>query len=346
VTGWGELKIAVVGNFNPPDSGIRYQAEVLADAFEEEGASVLRSSFQQNRYRRPFSTLAELVRRRRAYDVLCVQAFSFGNFVNAAVAIAAGRLLRRRVVVVYRGGGGPRFLKRHRWLVPWLLRRAHALVVPSGYLAAAFGPFGLEPRIIHNVIDPAAFPFRERQEFRPHVVWVRHLRKGYNPWLAVEVHRRLRQRFPEATLTMVGGGYMLEEMTQRIEAERIEGVTLTGEVSQEKIREILNESDVFINTTNVDNQPRSLLEAMSAGLPVVTTDVDGIPFLVESGRNGVTVPPREPDLMATEVIRILEDPAHGRSLVAEARRRLQAEFTWEAVVPRWRQVLAGGDGAA
>jgi glycosyltransferase involved in cell wall biosynthesis len=330
----------VVGNFNPPSSGRKYQAEVLSDAFEVEGASVVRITTQQNRYLRPLAVIAELLRAKGQFDVACVQAFSNGNFVNAAAGILVCRLLRKRVAVVYRGGAAPYFLARAGFVVMPILRRAHAIVVPSGYLERVFSARGLRPRIIPNVINPAAFPFRDRPRFTPKLVWVRHLREGYNPWMAVEVLRIVQATAPEATLTMIGEGGLRSELERRTREEQVSGVTFTGQLPQAEVADQLQRADIFINTTNYDNQPRSLLEAMAAGLPVVSTDVGGVPFLVQHGENGLLVPPGDAHAMARAVERLVNEPAMGRSIVACARKRLE-QFTWQSVGRAWLDVLSG-----
>jgi len=339
---WPNTRVAVVGNFNPPNSGMKFQAEVLADAFAGAGSTVERVTFQQGRYRRPLSTTYELLAGGRKFDVLCIQAFSFGNFANAAAAVLSGRALGKRVVVVYRGGGGPEFIRRFRPVVLPILRLAHEIVVPSGYLNHHFAEFGLATTVIPNVIDLTQFPFRQREAFPPTLVWVRHLRTGYNPWMAVDVLRRVQFKYPDATLVMVGEGHMRAELVERVSSESIQGVTFTGDVPQREVAEWLSRSAIFINTTTVDNQPRSVLEAMAAGLPVVSTDVGGIPYLVEDGRTALLVPNGRADLMADRVLDLVASPALGKRLV-EAGLQVSRACTWEAVEPRWLAVLCPGN---
>lgn len=338
-TRWAEQRVAVVGNFNPPGSGRKYQAEVLADAFESEGATVRRITTQQNRYLRPVSTLFEILGHGRAFDVACIQAFSYGNFVNAAVSIMAARRLGKRVVVVYRGGGAPQFLAKYgRFVIP-VLRRVDSLVVPSGYLERVFRNHGFAPRIIPNVIDPSGFPFRPRSDFRPSMIWVRHLREGYNPQMAIEVLRRVQRDCPDATLTFVGEGALRTVLAESVERSGTQGVRFVGQVPQSAIAELLAASDIFLSTTNYDNQPRSLLEAMSAGLPVVSTNVGGVPFLVEDGKTGLLVPAKDVEAMSRAVLRIVREPGFGVRLVENARTQLQ-RFTWEATGPQWLKTLS------
>jgi glycosyltransferase involved in cell wall biosynthesis len=68
------------------------------------------------------------------------------------------------------------------------------------------------------------------------------------------------------------------------------------------------------------------MEAMAMGVPVVATRVGGVPELIDSGRHGLLVEPRRPDLLAGELLRIAHDPALARSLSLTGRKRVEEEF--------------------
>jgi L-malate glycosyltransferase len=331
------LGIAVVGNFAPKGSGIFYQQEVLVDDFTAEGATCVPVTYQQNRFLRPFATAAELLRHRGRYQVLCCQGFSNWNWINSAFAIVTAKMLHKPITMVYRGGGFAAFAARAPWTVLPFLRRVDVLIVPSGYLHREFDKHGLRHRIIPNVIELDGWPYKRRERLAPKLLWVRHIRPGYNPWMAVEVLQRIRQRYPDATLTMAGDGNMEEEMRRRIADENVQGVTMVGHLPLVKLRELLTTGDIFINTTNVDNQPRSVMEAMACGLPVVSTDVGGIPFLIDHRVQGLLVPPRDPDAMAAAVCELLDDPALGLRL-ADAAIEMVRSFSWKQSRFLWRKV--------
>ena len=79
-----------------------------------------------------------------------------------------------------------------------------------------------------------------------------------------------------------------------------------------------------------DGIPNVLAEAMAAGLPVVSTCVSGIPELVEDGRTGLLVGPKDPAALADAVERLLRDPKQGQSLAVAARRKMEDSFEcWE-----------------
>ena len=332
------LRIAIVGNFNPPDSGVHYQAEVLLKSFSREGARIVPVTYQTNRYLRPISVIRELLRHREQYDFLCIQSFSFWSWINSAAAIIVGRFLRKPTVVVYRGGGFPEFAARYPWAIIPLLKSVDKIIVPSGFLESEFRKYSLYPAIIHNIIDSSDWSYRRREILTPKLLWVRHLESGYNPWMAIKVLRKVREVFPEATLRMAGDGSLKEDIHRGVERENIPGIKLLGHLPLDQLKQHYIESDIFINTTNVDNQPRSVLEAMASGLPVVSTNVGGIPYLIRHQINGLLVPPGNSHKMATAVMSLLEDTTLSASITKNAK-EFTKNFAWESSQRRWAEVL-------
>jgi glycosyltransferase involved in cell wall biosynthesis len=332
------LRIALVGNFNPPDSGVCYQVEVLLDAFRTEGAEVIPITYVQNRYLRPLNTLRLLIQKRRQYDVICAQGFSYGNWINGAIAILSALAVRRPIAMVYRGGGFAEFVSRYPMLVLPLLRRVDRLIVPSGYLVEQFRQCRLDADIIPNVIEMDAWPYRRRDQLAPRLLWVRHLRAGYNPLMAVDVLQQVQQRYPGAILRMAGDGGMKDEIAAYATERGVQGVELLGHLPLRDLLRHYAECDIFINTTNYDNHPRSVLEAMASGLPVVSTDVGGLPHLIEHRRTGLLGPPSDAETMTRSVCELLERPDLVQALT-DAARDMVRSFSWQSSRHKWHEVF-------
>jgi glycosyltransferase involved in cell wall biosynthesis len=101
----------------------------------------------------------------------------------------------------------------------------------------------------------------------------------------------------------------------------------------------LDTADIFLNTTNIDNTPVSLIEAMAAGLCIVSTNVGGIPYLLEDGVDALLVPPGDPRAMANAIQRILTDPRLPQKLSSNARRKAEG-FSWQVVYPMWENLIS------
>jgi len=91
----------------------------------------------------------------------------------------------------------------------------------------------------------------------------------------------------------------------------------------------------------VDNQPLSVLEAMAAGLPVVSTPTGDIPALVRHGETGFLVPQHDPGAMVEAVSALLDDPSGARDIAQQARARVE-QHTWPSVRDQWLAAYANG----
>ncbi|MDZ7648841.1 MAG: glycosyltransferase family 4 protein [Cytophagales bacterium] len=118
------------------------------------------------------------------------------------------------------------------------------------------------------------------------------IHKLYNPLLAIDILREVKLAFPSASLCMIGpdkDGSLALTKNRVIELGLEDAVTFTGILSKEEwpIRSV--DYDIFINTTNFDNMPISVIEAMALGLAIVSTNVGGLPYLIEDEKDGLLV---------------------------------------------------------
>jgi glycosyltransferase involved in cell wall biosynthesis len=253
-------------------------------------------------------------------------------------------------LVNYRGGGaGEFFAGAIAWVRP-TLRRCGAILVPSAFLQRVFETHGFRATIVPNVVDlnrfaPAgAAPGRVEPPARaPRLVVARHLERIYDNGTALRAFRIVRERFPGARLAVAGEGPERGPLrTLALELEIDEAVTFTGRLANDAMAALYRGADLSLNPSLADNMPISILESLASGVPVVSTNVGGIPDLVADGETASLVPPRDPEAMAREAIRLLEDSekreARIRAGLAHVRR-----FTWEEVR---RELLAAYEGAS
>lgn len=113
-------------------------------------------------------------------------------------------------------------------------------------------------------------------------------------------------------------------------------VEFTGVLSKEKWIKKSHNYDIFINTTNFDNTPVSVMEAMALGLVVVSTNVGGMPYLISDKQDGVLIPEKNPKKMANEIKLILN--GNYPQLTQNARRKVEG-FSAEKVIARWNEIL-------
>jgi len=187
-----------------------------------------------------------------------------------------------------------------------------------------------------------SYRFRQRSLPSPSLIWLRAFHHIYNPALAPAVVARLAGEWPGVRLTMHGpdkGDGSLEAARDTARQLGVEGlIRIPGAVPKHIVPEVLATGDIFLNTTNFDNTPVSVLEAMACGLCIVSTDAGGIRHLLEDGKDALLTPRGDADAMANAVRRILTEPGLAARLSSNARRKAES-FDWSVVLPELEREL-------
>ena len=273
-----------------------------------------------------------------AYDVVHVFSASYASFLLAPVpAMLAAKTLGKRVVLHYHSGEAEDHLANWGALVhPWM-RIADEIVVPSAYLRDVFARFGHCSRVVPNIVDLAMFDYRERRPLRPRLLSTRNLERYYRVDVIIEAFAHYQRLNPEATLTIAG--YGSEEPRLRALAAQLTkgGVRFLGKVMPAWMPKLYADSDIYLNASQLDNQPVSILEAFASGMPVISTPAGDIPSMVRHGETGLIVAPEAPRALARAIAETLDRPERALHMAEQAHDELE-RYTWPAVRDEWRSV--------
>jgi glycosyltransferase involved in cell wall biosynthesis len=346
------LRLGLVGPLPPPSGGMANQTRQLAALLRGEGLSVsiartnepvrpawlqslrfVRGFVHQVPYRRSLSALA------REANVMHVMANSgLAWFLLAAPAIEAAHRRGVPVVVNYRGGLARDFLRTSGPRVLEVLRLADALVVPTSFLREVFAEHGVEARVIPNVVDVDMFapaPAPRVAGDAPHVIVTRNLEPIYGIDIALRAAALLKNAFPGLRMSIAGTGperAALEALTASLGLSG--AVRFTGRLEVAQMAALYREADVVLNASRVDNTPNALLEAAASGVPIVSTDAGGIPYLLQHGKTAWLAPVESAEQLAAGVERVLKDESLRRSL-RDAGLELAQSCSWPVVRAQW-----------
>jgi len=276
-----------------------------------------------------------LVRELRRADVVHVFSASYASFLLAPLpAIIVAKLLGRPVILNYHSGEAPGHLRgsalARRVLRGWV----NLNVVPSTFLRTVFASFDIPAQMVPNTIDSQHFSYRVRDPLRPRILSTRNLESIYNVAAVVRAFARVQVRRADATLTLVGGGSEEPALRALVAQLNLRHVTFMGRVPPSCISRYYAEADIYVQTPAIDNMPLSVLEAFASGLPVVSTDVGGIPAILTDGVHGLLAPPDDDEAVATHVMTLLESPDYARQLAAAAHRTC-AGYQWSIAREGW-----------
>jgi glycosyltransferase involved in cell wall biosynthesis len=345
------MRLGLVGPLPPPNGGMAMQTLQLASLLENEGIAVelvqtnapywpsvvaqvkgLRALFRLLPY------LWHIWRLAGRSDVIHLMANSGWSWqLFAAPVIWMGWLRKTPVIVNYRGGEAREYLAASaRWVKPSMARAAR-LVVPSGFLQQVFAEVGLSAAVIPNIIDldtfyPAPEPSADAVFT---LVITRNLEPIYGLDTAIRALALVRETIPDIQLKIAGSGPQRAELEQL--AERLgvgSAVVFVGRLERAQIVDLYHSAHAMLNPSRVDNMPNSVLEAMACGLPVISTNVGGVPYIVQDGQTAVLVPPDNVQQMAQAIEKLCHD-SKLRSYLRDCGCRAVARYAWDQVRPLW-----------
>jgi colanic acid/amylovoran biosynthesis glycosyltransferase len=178
-------------------------------------------------------------------------------------------------------------------------------------------------RIVHCGVDPNAFEVRRHEGRGGQLLFVGRLAAVKGLQILLEVLARLEG----VTLDIAGDGPDLPLLQEKVRALNISSrVKFLGYQSQQQVRKLLKQADLFVTSSFAEGVPVVLMEAMAAGVPVVATRIAGIPELVRDGHSGLLVAPGDVNEMANAVDRLLADPELRNRFAIAARRDIEREF--------------------
>jgi glycosyltransferase involved in cell wall biosynthesis len=296
---------------------------------------------QRVKYLRTITTsvayVAMLARKLRHQDVVHVFSASYWSFLLAPTpAIVLGRVYGKRVVLNYHSGEAADHLARWRHSAIPTLRLADVIAVPSGYLVDVFARFGFKALPVFNFIDPSDIPYRERSSLRPVFLANRNFAPHYNVATVLRAFELIQKNVPDASLIVAGDGEQRDELHALARDLGLQNVAFLGQLPPDRMPALYDTADIYLNASRVDNMPMSVIEAFAAGVPVVTSNAGGIPYLVNDGVTGLLAEPDDYSSLAAHALRLLQEPELVRRLTTAAREEVLRRYTWPAVHQNWR----------
>jgi len=232
-----------------------------------------------------------------------------------------------------------------------MLERANKIIAVSDFTRRELHRFykldESKIRVIHNGVDIEKFkPALDKRKiklelgFSPDDITILsvgrlYARKGL--FTLIESMPRVVNRFKNAKFIISGKGQSNEMKKLVAHAERLgvrDNIVFTGYYPDRKLPKLYQAADVFAFSTFYEHHPFAVLEALSSQLPVVTTNVGGIPETITNGKNGFMCQPFNPREFSDRILYLLEHPAEAREMAFQARKTIEERFDWRLVIQK------------
>jgi glycosyltransferase involved in cell wall biosynthesis len=222
------------------------------------------------------------------------------------------------------------------------LRHA-AVILCQVNFASRFIPqrFASKTEILYNAIDTQTFkPLKDKKNRKRKIILcLAAVRKNKGSHILIRAMASVKKKYPSCVCHMVGRITEINYFQDLIDSlDLSDTVYLCGRVGREKSLEHFQSADIYCLPSLMDSSPSSLLEAMSCGLPVVSTKVMGIPEIVTHNENGILVEPNNVKVLAEALLRVLGDSVLRKRFSRNNREKMTNHFDWRNYIEKLEQI--------
>ncbi len=269
-----------------------------------------------------------------------VHIFSSGTtsyVISTLPPLLAAKIGGKKTILHYHTGEAEEHLKKWKKTAQPTMKMFDEIIVPSQFLVDVFAKFDLRATAIFNFVESDKFVFRTRNPLQPVFLSNRNFEAHYQVGDVLRAFQLIQKEFTEAELIVAG--YGSEELRlKKLAAElKLKNTTFPGRVEQEQMAKIYDQADIYLNSSIVDNMPLSIIEAFSCGLPVVSTNAGGIPYICESGETALLIEKNDYRALARAALELLKDNELAQKIIGQARREV-GKYARESVRGEWSAI--------
>lgn len=149
----------------------------------------------------------------------------------------------------------------------------------------------------------------------------------------------VNKKHPNIMLKIAGSGISVADLKIEIEELALDNVELVGELNEQQIVELLNESDLYVHPTFGETMSTSLMQAMSAGLPIVSSNVPGVVNMISNHKTGILVPTKEPEILAKSINDLIESKSTRKKYGEEAKKHAEQNFSADKMFEGYNHLI-------
>ena len=190
--------------------------------------------------------------------------------------------------------------------------------------------------VIPNGVDINIFkPKKERlrQDDKSHILWVGRYTTGKNIDILIESAKILIGQYPNISFILVGQGPLKKQIEYlAVKLKIFDKIEFVDAVKNDEMPEIYNSSDVFVLPSRDEGVPRTILEAMACGLPIVCTDLPQLSDLISGC--GITIPIGDPISCANAISNIISNKSLAQKFGENSREKIVKNHSWDLTVKK------------
>lgn len=352
-----KVKIAIFGALS--DSKFKSKVEPLVDLDQVSKVYLFRSC--SNPLNKLYSTKIIYTRKIFSkytfyiYTFFSLISLSLRNKINFLIAFyflpfglivgIVGLITGKPYILIFPGSDLKWLIKRKMFF--FILRRSYKIGVRGNNSFSKLVELGIDAEnifVLHNSFILPKMEVEKTINKKWDIIYIGYFRKPKRLDISIEVIEKLKKEFPLIKSVFVGNGPDYQRINEMIKEKRLENnIFLTGHKNE--INSYLEQSKIFLLTSGSEGLPMVLIEAMSHGIPVVTSDVNDISDVVIHKKNGYLVKSLDCDDYVTSILELLNDKKRYTEFSSNARNSMEDFYknlsSFNSIQKKWLEVIFG-----
>ena len=337
------MKTLIVGTDFKSVRRLKTQGQFLHEALTHYAYDVKIVSRHRNYLRRILDTVIEILKLSR-YDIVIVQVYSTKGIYLECLSVLLGRLKGCKVAATLHGGNIPHQYHTNRvkrFLLNLIFRFSNYVTSPSSFIPEQIPRIKSSCILIRNIIELDQYTYRPKPgDNKIRIFWMRAYHPAYDPLKAVHIAEYLLAQHYDVEMVMAGSDHGLkDELMRYVESgKHADKFTFLDVIDNAGKNEIAASSTVYLNTNLIDNAPVSFLEMIAMGLPIVTTNIGGIPYYVTDHQTALLSADNSVENLASLILELHNNHELKNRMIANGMEFIK-EFSRDSVTQKWIELI-------
>jgi glycosyltransferase involved in cell wall biosynthesis len=336
------MKVLIVGTDLNQQSDLKTQGQYLRDLLVSAGWNATIVSHFRNPLIRIFDTIIQILKLNKG-DVIIVQVYSTLGIYLEGLTVLTGWIKRTKIISTLHGGDIPNAYRSNpikHFVLNTIIKHSNCITVPSTFISKNIPLLENNHLLIHNYVNLNEYENKPKPNDIIRIFWMRSYHPTYDPLKAIKILEYIRAQNIPAQLTMAGKdfGYLNEILTYIKSSQYAKDISIHNVIDNKTKNELASQCTVYLCTNKIDNAPVSFIEMMAMGLPIVTTNVGGIPYYVENEKQAIISKDNSIEDMANLIIQLHQNHELQNRIIANGI-TFSKTFSAEEVLKSWITIL-------
>jgi glycosyltransferase involved in cell wall biosynthesis len=334
------LSLGLFVNAAQPNKNIRTVEDRLAEIFLKNKINIISSSISSGRSKRLADNIKTIRKNKSDFDIALVPLFgTWPSFIWQEILTRLLKFYKKKIILTVHGGSIPARMEKDAARFLRALKRAHIVTCPSAFIQQYLLKYNVKTRLIENPVNLTEYIFQQKQKIGPRIIWMRAFDDVYNPSMAIRVAVLLAKKYPEFKMVMAGKGSMENEIKKMAQHFGLnDKIIFPGYINLQQKIDFVKEYDIYICTNKVDNAPVTFIEFMALGVPVISTNSGGIPYIIKDGENGLLTDVDDDEAMALQIQKLISEPLFSKKIIENAH-EYSKRYDDRIIVEKWKEIF-------